>query len=171
MTKGLLSLAFLAFFTSVSAQKKEASTEPLKDPILLVDGNLTKGSANDIDAENIESMHIYKNASSLPSELEGLKNHIDRALISIKLKKMSEAEYPVALSDLNQMNGLAAESPIYLDGKPLYHNDLKIYPSSIKEIEVRGTKRNPHLSIVLGQANKIRSTLRVPRQSWLLLKN
>ncbi|MHA6727806.1 hypothetical protein ACX3PU_07045 [Chryseobacterium sp. A301] len=170
ITNGLLSVAFLACFALASSQEVDSSVEPQSGPIFLVDGNLAKSSAKEVEVENIESVAIYKTDSSLPSELKGLTNHLDRSLISITLKKIREVEHPVELSTLNQMHGLPAESPIYLDGTQLFHNHLKVYPSAIKEIVVKGTKQNPYLALTLGESSKSSSVLRLPVQPWLLEK-
>ncbi|MHA6698066.1 hypothetical protein [Chryseobacterium sp. A321] len=170
ITNGLLSIAFLAFFALASAQEGDSSVDPKLEPIFLVDGNLAHSGAKEVEVENIESVAIYKTPSSLPSELKGLTNHLDRSLISITLKKIREVEHPVELSTLNQMYDLRAEGPIYLDGTQLFHNHLKIYPSAIKEIEVKGTKQNPYLALTLGESGKSSSLLRLPVQPWLLEK-
>ncbi|GEM_PF-5610592 len=166
----VLGLVFCFLSLGFFAQDYLYKSDEVGGPIMLLNGSVTGVSPGSIDPQTIESISVYKKDSDLPSALIALKNHLNRGLISITLKKAIETEHPVDMQALIKLSKLPSQALVQIDGIQLYSTDLSIFPSAIKELSPTGSSSNPMLSIKLGKLSKEKSSLILPSNALPILK-
>lgn len=146
----VLFFTFLLCFSIPSLNAQRLSEGIAKSSIpVLVDGALLSDAMTRFQENLIESVHVYKDKTMLPKDLEMFSELMQWGLIAITLLKPIEYEHPVSLGTLLLLNGLSKEDRIQLGDKWIQNKKILIYPSSFQNIKVGEDKQGKYLQVQL----------------------
>lgn len=85
----------------------------------------------------VQSSNAYKNAAGLPQGLKKYGFIAERGLTEFKIKNGYEALDRISLAELNTQNGVAENTPVFIEGYEFPDTNIKIYGDILGKTEVK----------------------------------
>ncbi|KQT18374.1 hypothetical protein ASG31_06520 [Chryseobacterium sp. Leaf404] len=130
MKKVLFSLLLFAS-VSVFAQKNSSTK------FAIANGNVGTVAMFDANKQFVQSVNMYKNSAALPQELKKYSFLAENGLAAVKFKKDFGTLDFISLGDLNRQNGLAPETPVFVDGYEFPDTKINIFADLMVNAEVK----------------------------------
>ena len=136
-------------------------------PLVLVNNTICGfGFYKSLQNALIESMHVYN--KKLPEDMKAFGSFLSRGIISIQTTKPLEAEPSFTLQQLNQMNGIAKDNPVEVDGVVISDSQVRVFAKSIALLKTQKKSLEPQLIVLTeNNANNYRSIIMPRKDSYL----
>lgn len=124
--------SFLLFASvSVFAQKNPDTK------FAIANGNVGTVAMFDANKQYVQSVNMYKNSAALPQDLKKFSFLAENGLASVKFKKEYGTLDFISLAEINKQNGLAAETPVVIDGYEFTDTKINIFANLMENSEVK----------------------------------
>lgn len=130
MKKILYSLLLVAS-VSVFAQKNPSTK------FAVANGNVGTVAMFDANKQYVQSVNMFKNSAALPQDLKKFSFLAENGLASVKFKKDYGTLDFISLAELNKQNGIAAETPVVIDGYEFNDTKINIFANLMENSEVK----------------------------------
>lgn len=85
----------------------------------------------------IQSMNVYKTPANLPQSLKKYSFLADNGIAEFKIKKGYENLDRISLASLNDQQGIAKDTPVFIDGYEFTDTETKVFGDILARTEVK----------------------------------
>ncbi|CAA7194462.1 hypothetical protein [Chryseobacterium potabilaquae] len=95
----------------------------------------------------IQSKNEYKTAASLPKDLKKYSYLADKGLVVYTIKNGQEGLDRLSIAQVNEINGLPKETPVYIDDYQFSDPDILVYAEILPKVAIKENNGKKYLDI------------------------